>query len=348
MAFETDAMASSLPRLAANAGLSLLPVLVFLLALVFLDSYKLVRMKALLLAIGGGCAAAAASWAAHNALRPLLALDFASYSRFAAPIVEEAFKALVVLGFFRARRIGFLVDAAILGFAAGAGFSLAENVFYLNASPEAGLAVWLIRGFGTAMMHGGTTAAFAVAAKAASDRRENPTWTYVLPGFAVACLVHGGFNQFLLPPLASAAAVLVILPLVSVNVFLISERSTRKWLDVGFDSDVELLRLIMAGRVADSKVGRYLLALKDRFPGEVVADMLCLIRLHLELSIAAKGLLLMREAGLPAEADSSVGERFAELAYLEGSVGKTGLRTLAPLLHRNRRDLWELHMLGSK
>ncbi len=342
-------MPNSLPTLALKVLVSLLPVLVFLLALVFLDSYKLVRMRALLAAILGGVLAAAAGYFANSGLMPLFGNDFTLYSRYVSPLVEETLKAAVVLAFFRARRIGFLVDAAILGFAAGAGFSLAENLYYLlNASPDSGLTVWIIRGVGTALMHGGTTAAFAVAAKAASDRRAEPSWTSALPGLGIAFLVHSAFNHFLLPPLASTAAILVVLPLVTVNVFLISERGTRKWLDVGFDSDVELLGLIDAGRASTSKVGQYLLALKGKFPGEVVADMLCLIRLHLELSISAKGLLLMREAGLPGRADPAVREKFAELAYLEKSVGRTGLRAVAPLLLRSRRDLWELHLLGMK
>ncbi|MCX6560010.1 MAG: PrsW family glutamic-type intramembrane protease [Candidatus Aminicenantes bacterium] len=348
MTSENDAMANTLPILALKTLVGLLPVLVFLLALVFLDSYKLVRLNALLLAVLGGGLAAAIGYFANTNLMPLFQRDFALYSRYIAPLIEEGLKACVVLAFFRARRIGFLVDAAIFGFAAGAGFSLAENIYYLNASPEAGLAVWIIRGFGTAMMHGGTTAIFAAVAKSVSDRRDMSAGLAGLPGFAIAFLVHSAFNHFLLPPLLATAAILVFLPLVAVNVFLVSERGTRKWLDVGFDSDVELLGLITAGRASTTKVGQYLLALKGKFPGEVVADMLCLIRLHLELSISAKGLLLLREAGFPAPADPAVSEKFAELKYLEKSVGKTGMLAVGPLLHRSRRDLWELHMLGMK
>jgi protease PrsW len=341
-------MPNPLPTLALKTLVSLLPVLVFLLALVFLDSYKLVRMNALLLAVLGGSLAAAGSYLANSNLMPLFHGNFAFYSRYVSPLIEEGLKACVVLAFFRARRVGFLVDAAIIGFAAGAGFSLAENVYYLNTSPEAGLAVWIIRGFGTAMMHGGTTAIFAAAAKSVSDRRERALGLAGLPGFALAFLVHSAFNHFLLPPLVATGAILILLPLIAVNVFLISERGTRKWLDLGFDSDVELLGLIDAGRASTAKVGRYLLTLKGRFPGEVVADMLCLIRLHLELSISAKGLLLMREAGFPPPADPSVAAKFTELKYLEKSVGKTGMLAVGPLLHRSRRDLWELHMLGMK
>ena len=36
-------------------------------------------------------------------------------------------------------------------------------------------------------------------------------------------------------------------------------------------------------------------ALRDRFRGEDLADMLCLLRLHGELALRAKGVLLLRE-----------------------------------------------------
>ena len=327
---------------------ALLPVLVFLLALVFMDSYKLVRLKTLLLAILGGALAAAAAYALNSALLRSFHNDFTVYSRYVSPLVEEALKALVVAAFFLAHRVGFLVDGAILGFAAGAGFSLFENVYYLNTASEAGLVVWVIRGFGTAMMHGGTTAIFAALTKTFSDRWPSRRALAALPGLGLAFAVHSAFNHFLLPPLFATAAMLVVLPLVAVNIFLISERSTRKWLDVGFDTDVEMLGLIGSGRLTGTKAGKYLLTLKDRFPGEVVADMLCLLRLHLELSISAKGILLMKEAGLPITSDPEIEAKFQELGYLQKSVGKTGMLAVAPILHRSRQDLWELHMLGMK
>lgn len=330
-------------------ALSLLPVLIFLLVLVFLDSYKLVKMTTLAWAVAGGMAAAALSYAANSLLLPAVGDDFILYSRYGAPLIEETLKAAVLLVFFfRRHKIGFLVDAAILGFAVGAGFSLLENVFYLSALPGTDIAVWAVRGVGTAMMHGGTTAVFSVATKAWLERRSRLRKGEWAPGLGLAFLLHSGFNHFLLPPLVSTAVLLVALPLVTVNVFVLSERHTRKWLDVGFDSDMELIELIGAGRFSKTKIGTYLLSLKDRFSGEILADLFCLIRLRTELSISAKGVLLMKEAGFSVKPDPAVREKFAEMAYLEKSVGPTGLLAIAPILHRSRRDLWELNMLDDR
>jgi RsiW-degrading membrane proteinase PrsW (M82 family) len=61
----------------------------------------------------------------------------------------EALKALVLVALIRANRIAFLVDAAIFGFAVGAGFALVENLYFLGALRESHYAIWVVRGFGT-------------------------------------------------------------------------------------------------------------------------------------------------------------------------------------------------------
>ena len=90
-------------------------------------------------------------------------------------MVEEALKAALIVGLFAFNRIGYLIDAAIAGFAVGAGFSLAENIFYLHQFADASLGVWLVRGFGTAIMHGGATAIFAVLSMCSTRRACAPS-----------------------------------------------------------------------------------------------------------------------------------------------------------------------------
>ena len=77
-----------------------------------------------------------------------------------------------------------------------------ENIFYLARFPELATSVWLVRGLGTAVMHGATTAILAVTAHELGERSPrrqggqmfNPFW--LLPGHLVASLVHLVFNQF--------------------------------------------------------------------------------------------------------------------------------------------------------
>src|SRR5262249_31707735 len=136
------------------------------------------------------------------------------------------------------------------------------------------------------------------------------------------------------------------LPLLAFTVFERSERSLERWLHVGFDADTELLELINSGELSESRVGAYLHSLKERFRGEVVADMLCYLRIHVELSLRAKGLLMMRESGFKVDPDEPTRAKFKELEYLERSIGKTGKLAMAPFLHTSGKELWQLSMLG--
>ena len=331
-----------LPR----AALGLLPALCFLAALVALDSYKLVRLRAVLAVIVLGGLLAGVSYFANAVLLEWLDLPFRDYSRYVAPIVEETLKAAVILALVRAERIGFLVDAAIFGFAVGTGFALVENLLYLRTLGDGHMAVWVVRGFGTAVMHGGVQAIFAVAVVGLSERLGGVGARAVLPPLAVAIAIHSAFNHFVLPPILQTLAVLLLLPPLLWLVFVRSERSVRDWLSMGFDADTQLLALIDSGGLSEAPVGKYLETLRQRFRGEVVADLLCYLRLVVELTLRAKGVLLMRADGFEVAIDAATREKFEEMRYLERSVGPTALLALKPFLSLNRKDLWQLYMLG--
>lgn len=332
-------------QLVLHALLGLLPVCCFLAALVYLDSYKLVSIKRILAAIAAGCVLAAVSYPINSFGLESTGFEFLTYTRYVAPFVEEALKAFVIILLMRNNRIGFLVDAAIYGFAVGAGFAILENLFYLNALPDMGLGTWVVRGFGTAIMHGGATAIFAVVAHALISREPTSRMAAVLPAFLAAVAVHSIFNHFFLAPIINTAVVLVSLPLLLMLVFDRSERSISDWLGMGFDADAELLELINSGEFSASKVGRYLHSLKEKFAGPVVADLLCYLRLHTELSIRAKGLLLMRESGFKNKAGTETRAKLEELKYLEQSIGATGKLAIKPFLQMSEKDLWQFYML---
>jgi RsiW-degrading membrane proteinase PrsW (M82 family) len=321
------------------------PVLLFLLALISLDSYKLVRLQRIISAILLGAVAAAASYAVNAVMLPRLALDFAAYARYVAPIVEETAKALVVIYFIRSGRTGFLVDASIIGFAVGTGFALIENVYYLQSAADPRVIVWVIRGFGTAVMHGGTTTIFAITSQLLAERKSPKQLNIFVPGLCAAVLIHSVFNHLFISPVFSTLVILLVLPPLIFLVFGKSEASLQSWLEVGFDADTELLELIYSGRLSESKVGKYLQSLRERFSGEVVADLLCYLRIHVELSLRAKGILMMREGGFDVQPDEETRARLAELRYLEGSIGVVGKLAMSPFLHLSGKELWQLYML---
>jgi hypothetical protein len=148
-------------------------------------------------------------------------------------------------------------------------------------------------------------------------------------------------------PLLATALIMLVFPYTAMTIFQRSERDTRSWLGSGFDTDQELLLAVHGGHMSETPVGKYLATVRSRFSPEVIVDMMCLLRLRAELGIRAKGLLMMREAGFDAapSVDPAVRDTFAELRYLEKSIGRTGMLALHPFIHTSTRDLWQLNLL---
>ncbi len=327
-------------------AVSLIPVFVFLAALMFLDSYKLVKLRSVLLTILVGCVAAIACWFLNSWILELSTLNFAMYSRYLAPVTEELLKAVYLVYLIKTKKVGFMVDAATYGFAIGAGFAFIENIYYLQALGSSNILLWAIRGFGTAAMHAGAMAIFGIISKNLFDRKSSDNVLIFLPGLGIAIVIHSIFNYFIFLEVLTTISLLIVLPVLIFIVFEHSEKATRNWLGVGMDANMELLEVITTGKISQTRIGVYLESLKSRFPGEAVADMLCLLRIHVELALRAKGILLMREAGFKAASDPEIKEKFDELKYLEKSIGKTGKLVILPFLHTSSRDLWQLHMLS--
>jgi len=335
-----------LPTLLVPALLSLLPALCFLTALYYLDSYKLVHPGLLMSVMGAGIAAAALGYLMNRALLAHWPFERAAYPRYVSPVLEELLKGSIIVWLIWRHRIGFLVDAAILGFAVGCGFALTENQYVLWQIPDAVMSTWIVRGFGTAIMHGGATAIVAVVALAVIEQDERHGVLAALPGILAAMALHSAFNHLAGSPKAATLMVLVAVPALLLVALHRSERTLGNWLDQGFDADAQMLELVHSGRLSDSPVGHYLTSLKTRFQGPVVADLLAYLGLFSELALRAKGLVIMRENGFEPTIDDETRGKFTELRYLEESIGRTALLALHPLLPMRRKALSQIYRLG--
>jgi RsiW-degrading membrane proteinase PrsW (M82 family) len=331
---------------AAKIAFSLLPVVGFLIGLKLMDGYKLIKLESVMVQMLAGMGVAIVALFANRGLMGAIPVEFPVYSRYVAPFVEEFLKGAYLIYLIRSKRLGFMIDAAICGFAIGTGFAIVENAYYLGTHPDISLVSCVSRGFGTAVMHGGATTVFGIISQSMSERYVIRRAFIFLPGLVAAVVFHSLFNHFLISVTLTIAGLVLVLPLLLIVVFQQSERRVQRWLGAGLDADADLLAMINSGRISDSRIGAYLRSLKESFPPEVVADMLCLLRLHCELSIKAKGVLLMREAGFEVPEDPEVEEKLVELRFLERSIGKAGLLAMGPFLHWRTRDLWQLHMLG--
>ena len=329
----------------ANAVLAFFPVILFLGVLVLMDSFKLARPSAIASALAWGIVAAFAGDAIYGVLGPALSLSETGYSRFVAPVIEETLKAAFIAYLILRRRVGFPVDAAQLGFAVGTGFAVIENYQYLQVLSNAGLVLWAVRGLGTAMLHGAATAVFAMLVQTAIERHRDKKVLAFLPGWLAAVAIHAAFNLLPFSPVAMTATLLIALPLIVLWVFQRSETATREWVGAGLDLDLMLHDTFASEALEYTRFGTYLKELRDRFPGPVVADMLCLLRVELELSIQAKAVLIARDAGVTMPEHPDARAAVDEIRYLRGSIGRTGLLALGPVHVTSHRDDWHRYLL---
>jgi RsiW-degrading membrane proteinase PrsW (M82 family) len=326
--------------------LSVLPVILFLLALELIDTYKLLALRRVLRSVAVGCGVAIVCYGLNTAIYKLGMVSPALWARSGAPVIEEMAKALYVAWLLRSNRVGFMVDTAISGFAVGAGFAVLENLTYIPDLSAASLVTSAVRGLGTAMMHGGTTAIFGTVSANLTEIRSSRSPFVFLPGLTIAVIIHVLYNQPLLRPVTSAVVILLTLPAGIAFIFWRSEAALEKWLGTKLDKDIDLLQMITSGTFSSSRAGSYLRSLESTFAPEVLGDMLCYVQLSLELSARAKGDLLRREMGFPVVPDPELPGQIRELTWLESRIGRAGKLALSPLIGQSRRDLWELQQLS--
>jgi hypothetical protein len=129
------------------------------------------------------------------------------------------------------------------------------------------------------------------------------------------------------------------------SVFQRSERSTREWVGAGLDLDLMLHETFASQALESTGFGTYLKELRQRFAGEVVVDMLCLLRVEVELSIEAKAVLIARDAGVTMPVHPDARSAVEEIRQLRESIGATGLLALAPVHVTTHRDDWHRYLL---
>jgi RsiW-degrading membrane proteinase PrsW (M82 family) len=338
-----------------KALIAMAPVLILLLVFDRLDVFNLIPLRDIaLLTLAGGLIAALTFFANWRVLDGF-PIGFSYFSRYVAPIIEESLKALPIVALFAMNRLGFKLDAAIAGFAIGAGFSMVENAWYLLALVDANVSAWLVRGFGTAVMHGGATALFAVithemserqSAAAATRYRFNPL--LFAPGLAVAIVIHSTFNHFPHQPILIMAATLFLIPLTMFLTLARSEHATNRWLTADQTAHRQTLDDIRAGRFAESEAGRAIRQLMNRFKGATADDAFAYVEVKTELVLRAEELILASQVGTPVEIGAAEREKFERLGALERRLGKPVVSALSSRLGFSRNDLWELGRLRAR
>jgi RsiW-degrading membrane proteinase PrsW (M82 family) len=333
-------------------AVALAPVILLLVVFERLDVFRLVSPGSVLAYAAAGAALAALSYAVNGHVMDGLPIGFTDYSRYVAPVIEEVLKGLIIVGLFALDRVGFKLDAAIAGFAVGAGFSVFENGYYLWLFREANLGVWIVRGFGTAVMHGGATALFAVITHEFSEHQAHHQgrhsrlypWVF-LPGLMVAIAIHSAFNHLPGDPLLAMLAAMVVIPITLLAVFSRGGATAHEWLEHDHEGHARMLADIRAGRFADTEDGRAITATAQRFPPRIRADVGAWIELQLMLVLRAEEIILAFERGERPEVGEAEHAEFQRLHQLGRTIGHAARHAIQPHLRFSRSDLYEMHML---
>ena len=335
-------------------SVALLPVLVMLILFVWLDVFKLMTVWETLGLLGLGLLTAVVTYPISGTFLDALPLGFSNYSRFVAPWIEELVKGLAVVGLFWFNRIGYKLDAVISGFAIGAGFSVVENIIYLMRFPELSANVWMVRGLGTAVMHGTTCAVLAATAHEFAERETRGavadfdfSLLWFVPGYLIAVAIHTAFNQFPERPLIAMVGILAVAPFVIMAIFRFGAVEAQQWLNEEREETRAALEAWEAGKYPDDESGKKIAALIKRSDAQTGARM----REYCQL---LTWILLKAEDTLHDQADDTEKlhvegrQAFIRLDKLRSELGRSNVATLKALLPFSRNDYWEISELKER
>ena len=136
--------------------LTAVPLGLFIVYLLVMDSFKLTKWSTLISSIVSGMLMYLLSWL-------ICRIPAIGQNKLMISIVEELCKGALLYLLVARHKVGLLGDATIYGSAIGAGFGLLSNIFYLHA--HGGANVWhtIFLGCEAAVMHIGCTSLLAMA-----------------------------------------------------------------------------------------------------------------------------------------------------------------------------------------
>jgi RsiW-degrading membrane proteinase PrsW (M82 family) len=336
-------------------GVALVPVLVLLGVFIWLDAFALMNAGEVALLLLCGAIGALLAWPASGRLLDTLPIGFSLYSRFVAPWIEEAIKAVIMIILFRMNRIGYKLDAVISGFAVGAGFSVVENIFYLTMYPDYGTGTWLVRGFGTAIMHGTTLAVLAAIAHELAERETREAAAdfdfhlyWFVPGYLVAVALHTAFNQFPDRPMVAMMGAVVIAPVVLIAILNFGTAEAQRWLAAEHADHEAQLDALRGGGWPPGPAGQKISALAARLDPESAKRVRRYWELHAWLVAEAEETMIEEAEGDAEFSAPQVRAALAELDGLKQALGRSTFAALQALLPFSRNDYWEVSELRQR
>ena len=339
---------------------ALLPVVIYIFVVYKIDHFSLISIKNLFLQVLCGMVAALACFGLFQ-LTGLILPD--NQSDFFNPVLEEIIKAIPLLWLATRKKIVFFIDSIICGAAVGGGFSILENIFYLVFGNEMGIGTILFRGLEVALIHMGCSAIVAAGLMLAFRIIERSRSRLSIKksdiGMSIfllleAPVLHVFHNTIHFVPLVQFIFVFGTLSGLLMWTYYYDVDMIHRWLDKGLDKQFALLDSIKSGQLDNTTTGRFLLSVKEKFPPEDFFDIICYVQLHVELSVAAKSRVMVRESGLvkdlplTEENKELILFQYEEYKILEKRLGKLARMTIAPIVKYYPADYKALEALRAE
>ena len=323
---------------------ALLPVVIYIIVVYQIDNFSLISVKRLLLLILCGMLTALACFALFQLTGKIIP---ESQSDSVNPIIEEMVKGIPLLWLAARKKIVFFIDSVICGAAVGGGFSILENIFYLLLGDEMGIGTVLFRGLEVALVHMGCSALVAAGlmlivrmieysrSRSVVKKSDIAMSVFLLSEAPVLHLFH---NTFHFVPLVQFVFVIGTLGGLLVWTYFYDVEMIHSWIDTGLDKQLDLLASIKTGRLDDTPTGKFLESVKDAFPPKDFFDIICYVQLHVELSVASRSRVMLRETGLEDnlplsdEMKEQIISQYIEYKILEKRLGNAARMTIAPIV----------------
>ena len=336
-------------------AVSLIPIIVYIIFIYKIDHFALISIKRLLLLALIGMLTALACFGLFLLTDRVISGKSADIIH---PVIEELVKSIPLLILAFRKRIAFFIDSVICGAAVGGGFSFLENTFYLVLGDSVDLSTGLFRGLEVALIHMGCSAIIAAGMMMAVrqiERKRSRTamsWNDIIKTtalFVAALAFHVFHNMFQFTPIMQFFWVLAVMIGMIAVVYFYDIDMTHRWLDKGLDMQINLLRSIEGGHLLNTPTGTFLESVKELFPPNVYFDIICYVRLQIELSVAAKTRFMLHEVGMDEPLEANKKElymsQFVELGELEKNIGPSAKMTIAPIVKLSPADTQALNNL---
>ena len=336
-------------------AVSLIPIVVYIIVIYKIDHFALISIRRLLLLVLTGMLTALACYGLFQLTDRIISGESADIIH---PVIEELIKSIPLLVLACRKRIVFFIDSVICGAAVGGGFSLLENIFYLVMGDGVELGTGLFRGLEVALIHMGCSAVIAAGMMMAVRQIERLRSRLPLSAsdivkttalLVAALVMHVCHNMFHFNPIMQFFSIFAVMGGLLVCLYYYDIDMTHRWLDKGLDMQINLMKAIGGGQLVNTPTGAFLESIKESFPPNVYFDIICYVRLQIELSVTAKSRFMLHEVGMdePLEVDKKklTLSQFVELGELEKNIGPSAKMTIAPIVKLSPADTQALNNL---